>query len=203
MSSKIRLAGHNGYVFVVFTAMTPRQVQIVQYTFKQLAPNAPQAADIFYSELFRIAPDTRQLFPSDMAHHKGKFVQMLATVVKCLDDVSAISEHLADLGCRHASYDVRESDYEVVGQALLLMLQRVLGTGCTPEIRDAWAAAYDMLARVMKEAAAETPPVDAFFSHVVRGVTTAQYGVASGLDDQGKKGRSGLSDPHIRRARAP
>lgn len=203
MSSKIRLAEHGGYVFVVFAAMTPRQVQIVQYTFKELAPSASQAADIFYSELFRIAPDTRQLFPSDMAQHKGKFVQMLATVVKCLDDVSAISEHVADLGCRHASYDVRESDYEVVGQALLLMLHRVLGTRCTPEVREAWAAAYDMLARVMKEAAAEARPVSAFFSSVIRSVTTAQYGVASSNDDQEKSGRSRLSDPSTRRVRSP
>lgn len=202
MNSKIRLAQHEGHLFVVFSAMTPKQVQIVQHTFGLLAPHASQATDFFYNELFRIAPDTRQLFPSDMTNYKGKFVQMLATVVRCLENVGAISEHVVDLGRRHASYDVRESDYEVVGQALLSMLRRVLGERYTPEIRDAWAAAYGMLARIMKEGAAEPHPVSTFFSGVVRGGMTAQYGVSTGLDPGEKKESSTQPEPSIRRARS-
>jgi hemoglobin-like flavoprotein len=203
MSSKIRLAQHDGHLFVVFSAMTPKQVRIVQHTFGLLAPHASEATDIFYNELFRIAPDTRQLFPSDMTAHKGKFVQMLATVVRCLEDVAAISEHVVDLGRRHACYDVRESDYEVVGQALLSMLRRVLGTRCTPEIRDAWAAAYGMLARLMKEGAAEPYPVGTFFRGVVRGGMTAQYGVSTGFDPVEKKYSWPQFEPPIRKARYP
>ena len=203
MSSKVRLAQYDGHVFVVFSAMTPKQVKIVQDTFGLLAPQASKATDIFYNELFRIAPNTRQLFPSDMTNHKGKFVQMLATVVKCLDDVSAISEHVVDLGRRHARYDVLESDYEVVGQALLSMLHRLLGARCTPEIRDAWAAAYGMLARLMKEGAIEPPSTATFFRGAVRGGMTAQYGVASGLDAQDQERSLAQRDPSIRRARYP
>jgi nitric oxide dioxygenase len=205
MSSKVRLAQHEGHVFVVFAAMTPRQVQIVQDTFRLLAPHAAEATEIFYSELFRIAPDTRELFPDDLTSQKGKFVQMLGTVVRCLGDVSVISEHVADLGRRHASYDVRDRDYAVVGQALLFMLHRLLGASCTPEIRDAWAAAYEMIARVMKEAAAEPHPAGKFFSRVVRGVMTSQYGVACGLEHQGEEEHAAAaqSEPPVRRARSP
>jgi hemoglobin-like flavoprotein len=203
MSSKVRLAQHEGQIFVVFTGMTPRQVQLVQDTFGLLAPQASEATDLFYSELFRLAPDTRQLFPPDMARHKSKFVQMLATVVKCLDDVAAISEHVVDLGRRHASYDVHERDYDVVGEALLFMLQRVLGAHYTTEIRDAWAAAYTTLARVMKEAATEARPVGAFFRGVVHDVMTAQYGVSGELDAQERERRLARTHPPGRRARYP
>jgi hemoglobin-like flavoprotein len=204
MSSKVRLAQYDGHVFIVFAAMTPRQVQIVQNTFRLLAPHAAEATEIFYNELFRIAPDTRELFPGDLTHQKGKFVQMLGTVVRCLDDVSAISEHIADLGRRHASYDVREGDYKVVGQALLSMLHRSLGARCTPEIRDAWAAAYEMIAWVMKEAAAEPHPAGMFFSRVVRGVMTSQYGVACGLDaDEEERAAAAQTERPLRRARSP
>jgi hemoglobin-like flavoprotein len=203
MSSKVRLAQHDGHVFIVFAAMPPRQVQIVQDTFRLLAPYAAEATDIFYTELFRIAPETRELFPSDLVHHKGKFVQMLGAVVKCLNDVSAISEHVADLGRRHASYDVREGDYEVVGQALLFMLHRLLGASCTPEIRDAWAAAYDMIARVMKEAAAEPHPAGMFFNRVVRGVMISHYGVACGLEDREEERAAAQRERPVRRARSP
>lgn len=188
----------------MFSSCSPStQVQIVQRTFELLAPQASEATDIFYSELFRIAPDTRRLFPSDMIAQKGKFVQMLATVVKCLDDVSAISEHVADLGRRHARYDVRESDYEVVGQALLSMLHRLLGVRCTPEIRDAWAAAYGMLARLMKEAGAELYPAGTYFRGLVRDGMTAHYGVSTGLDAQDDERSLARAHPPIRRARYP
>jgi hemoglobin-like flavoprotein len=205
MSSKVRLAQHNGHVFVVFVAMTPEQVQVVQQSFRLLAPRASEATDIFYGELFRIAPDTRRLFPNDMTDHKGKFVQMLATVVKCLDNVSGISEHIADLGRRHAGYDVRESDYDLVGEALLSMLHRLLGPRFTPEIRDAWAAAYSMLARIMKEGAAEPHPAGTYFNSVVRGGMTAQYGIAGELegDAQEKKHSVTQPHPHMRGVRYP
>jgi hemoglobin-like flavoprotein len=205
MSSKVRLAQHDGHVFVVFVAMTPRQVQIVQQTFKLLAPQASEATDIFYSELFRIAPETRRLFPNDMSDHKGKFVQMLATVVKCLDNVSEISDHIADLGRRHAGYDVRESDYDLVGHALLSMLHRLLGARCTPEIGQAWAAAYGMLARLMKEAAAEPHPASTYFNSVVHGGLTAQYGISSETEFDAQEKKHGVTQPHspMRRARHP
>jgi hemoglobin-like flavoprotein len=205
MSSKVRLAQHDGHVFVVFVAMTPKQVQVVQQSFRLLATRASEATDIFYRELFRIAPDTRRLFPNDMTEHKGKFVQMLATVVKSLDNVSGISEPVADLGRRHAGYDVREGDYDLVGQALLSMLHRLLGARCTPEIRDAWAAAYGMLARLMKEAAAEPHPASSYFSHVVHGGMTARYGISSEFEFDAHEKKHGVTQPHshMRRARHP
>ena len=205
MSSKVRLAQHDGHVFVVFIAMTPKQVQIVKHTFGLLAPQASEATEIFYRELFRIAPDTRRLFPDDMRDHKSKFVQMLATFVKCLDNVSGISEHVVDLGRRHAGYDVSESDYDLVGQALLCMLHRLLGARCTPEIRDAWAAAYGMLARLMKEGAAEPRPEDMYFRGVVRGGMTSQYGISGEFEFDAQEKEHDLTQPHppIRQARHP
>jgi hypothetical protein len=124
--------------------------------------------------------------------------------VRCLNDVSAISEHVADLGRRHASYDVLDRDYEVVGQALLFMLHRLLGASCTPEIRDAWTAAYEMIARVMRESAAEAHPAGMFFGRVVRGVMTSQYGVACGLEArEEERAAAAQSEPPVRRARFP
>lgn len=50
---------------------------------------------------------------------------------------------------KHSSLDVRPEHYPVVGQYLLGAIAKVLGPTATPEIVDAWQAAYDQLADIM------------------------------------------------------
>ena len=185
MTSKVRLAQYGGYIFLVRTAMTPTQVEIVENSFKLIATDAHRASQIFYDELFYRAPHLRQLFPEDMARHKGKFVQMLAMIVKGLDKVSSISEEVVNLGRRHMSYDVQPEHYAVVGEALLAMLERFLGPRLTPEIRDAWAAAYDMLARLMQEDDIIPVAAEGYYGVIIRSVMTAEYGVAAATERDG------------------
>ena len=176
--SKIRLAQHGGYIFVVRTALTPSQVGIVQDSFKRIGPQATEISRIFYDELFRISPELRDLFPQDMSAHKSKFVQMLAGVVRSLDQIASISEELVDLGRRHMSYDVEDEHYAIVGEALLWTLNRVLGLEFTPEVRDAWASAYDMITRVMQEGSEASHTAEGFYGAIIRSVMTSQYGMA-------------------------
>jgi nitric oxide dioxygenase len=58
-----------------------------------------------------------------------------------------------DLGRRHGGYGVKPGHYATVGDALLSTLEQGLGAEFTPARRDAWAAAYGLLADVMIEAA--------------------------------------------------
>ncbi len=60
------------------------------------------------------------------------------------------------LGARHASYGVRTEHYATVGAALLWTLEQGLGAKFTPEVREAWAAAYDLLSEVMQLGALES-----------------------------------------------
>lgn len=177
MRSKVCLAQHEGHVFIVMPALTPAQVRIVQESFRLFSPEAGRAARIFYDNLFHLAPEIRPLFPDDMTYQENKFVQMLAMVIKSLRNVSTISEHLADLGRRHASYEVREKHYAIVGQALLSTLSKLLGPQFTAEVQDAWTAAYNMLARIMLEAAAAPCTTGNFYGSIIRDVVTSQYGV--------------------------
>jgi hemoglobin-like flavoprotein len=178
----IRLAQSGGFIFIVHTAMTPTQVEIVQDSFRLLRGQSHEASRIFYEELFRLAPDLRRLFPDDMTSHRAKFVQMLATIVRSLDRVAMMSEHVIDLGRRHMSYDVEEEHYSIAGEAFLAMLSRVLGRDLTPEMNDSWAAAYDMLAHVMQEASIVPGTAEAFFGSIIRSVLASQYGVGIGFD---------------------
>jgi hemoglobin-like flavoprotein len=176
--SEIRLAQHGGYIFVVRTALTPTQVGIVQDSFKRVTPQASEASRLFYDELFRISPDLREMFPKDMAALKAKFVQMLAGVVNSLTQIATVSEEIVDLGRRHMSYDVEDSHYAIVGDALIWTLGRILGPDFTPDVRDAWGAAYDMIARVMREGSDVSHTAEGFYSAIIRSVMTSQYGMS-------------------------
>jgi nitric oxide dioxygenase len=161
--------------------MTPTQVELVQESFKRIGRQSPEVTRIFYDELFRRAPELKQLFPEDLTQLKAKFVQMLSTIVRSLDQIGQISEDVVDLGRRHISYDVEKAD----GEAFLSMLDRLLGVDLSLETRDAWAAAYDMLARVMQEAAAVPHTAERFYGSIIRSVIASQYGVTVAKDRTG------------------
>ncbi len=132
--------------------MTPEQIDIVQSTFKKVAPIADTAADIFYDRLFEIAPDTRALFPEVMTDQKKKLMQMIGVAVNGLKDLDAIVPAVQNLGARHQGYNVTEAHYDSVGAALIYTLGKGLGDDFTPEAEAAWTETYGLLAGVMKEA---------------------------------------------------
>lgn len=132
--------------------MTPDQVNLVQTSFKSVAPIAETAADIFYARLFEIAPETRALFPEVMTDQKKKLMQMLAVAVNGLTNLEVIVPAVQELGARHQGYKVTDAHYDSVGAALLYTLEKGLGDAFTPEVEAAWAETYGTLASVMKDA---------------------------------------------------
>jgi hemoglobin-like flavoprotein len=188
----IRLAQHAGYIFIVRTAMTPGQVELVQESFRRILPQATEASRLFYEELFRLAPDLRALFSDDLNKQREKFSLMMGVIVKNLSQVGNISEDIVDLGRRHMAYDVEDEDYEAFGEALLRMLDRVLGAEMTPDIRDAWAAAFEMIIRIMREAVNAPRPAESFFARIIRDVMTAHYGLV--LRNESRGVRASIAD---------
>ncbi len=147
--------------------MTPEQIELVQSSFKKVAPIADTAADIFYDRLFEIAPDTRALFPEVMTDQKKKLMQMIGIAVNGLRDLDAIVPAVKDLGARHHGYKVTDAHYDSVGAALIYTLGKGLGDDFTPETKAAWTETYGLLAGVMKEAQhAEAARKSGFFSRI-------------------------------------
>jgi hemoglobin-like flavoprotein len=135
--------------------MTPEQRQLVADTWKQVAPIADTAANLFYSRLFEIDPSTRKLFrANDMAAQRKKLLQTLSFVINGLDHLDVLVSKVEDLGRRHAGYGVTDAHYESVGAALLWTLEQGLGRAWTPAVASAWTEVYGMLSGIMRNAAA-------------------------------------------------
>jgi hemoglobin-like flavoprotein len=60
---------------------------------------------------------------------------------------------LEDLGRRHASYGVTDTQYDSMGAALLWTLKQRLGRAWSPAAASAWNEAYGLLAALMRAAA--------------------------------------------------
>lgn len=135
--------------------LTTTQKTLVQNSFTSIAPIADDAAALFYRRLFEIDPALRAMFPGDMSGQRRRLMQMITAAVKGLDRLDQLVPVVEDLGRRHAMYGVEDAHYDTVGAALLWTLEKGLGAAFTPEVKDAWAAVYGLLAGTMKNAARE------------------------------------------------
>lgn len=129
--------------------MTPEQIRLVQESFKLVAPISDDAAQIFYARLFEIAPEVRALFPDDLREQRRKLMATLAFVVNGLNNLDSVLPAASSLAKRHVSYGARPAHYPVVGEALIFTLEKGLGTNWTPELKEAWIAAYTLLSGYM------------------------------------------------------
>lgn len=128
-------------------SLTTEQIKLIQDSFAQVAPIAPQAAEMFYGRLWEIAPETKPLFKeADMGVQGNKLMQMLGVAVASLNDLETLVPAVKDLGKRHVGYNVTDEHYQPVGEALIWTLEQGLGEAFTDEVREAWVAAYTILA---------------------------------------------------------
>lgn len=132
--------------------MSPKQIALVQASWKQVQPIADQAAALFYSRLFTLEPSVKRLFRGDMQEQGKKLMQMIGVAVNSLARLESIVPAVRALGRRHAGYGVEARHYSVVGSALIWTLAQGLGKDFTQEVEDAWRTAYRVLADTMQQA---------------------------------------------------
>ena len=133
--------------------MTPDQIRLIQETFDFIRPSMSVVTEMFYTRLFHVAPEMRELFPDDMKEQRRKLRAMLAHLVDNLTGLEELVPAIQELGCRHTKYAADRSDYNTVSDALIWTLEQGLGEMFTDEVREAWAAAFDTLSEIMIEAA--------------------------------------------------
>lgn len=137
--------------------MTPQQIALVQDSFRKVLPIADTAAAMFYARLFELDPSLRKLFKGELKKQGAMLMSMIASAVRGLTDPNALIPVLHALGRRHSGYGVVDAHYTTVAEALLWTLQQGLGEQFTAETREAWVAAYSMMASVMQQGGREMP----------------------------------------------
>lgn len=134
--------------------METHRIALLRGSFERVLPAAGPAAALFYQRLMEIDPSTRSLFAgTDMTAQGAKLMQALAMALASLERPEALIPKLRDMALRHVEYGVERHHYASVGAALLWALRQALAEAFTPEVEDAWAEAFAVLADVMRDAA--------------------------------------------------
>jgi hemoglobin-like flavoprotein len=136
--------------------MTPHTITLVQHSWSQVLPIAPQAAALFYANLFKLDPLLAPLFKGDMQAQGQRLMQMIGAAVGQLSDLPKLLPVLRGLGQRHAGYGVQTAHYATVGAALLQTLAQGLGAAFLAEVEAAWGQVYGVLAQTMMDGAASS-----------------------------------------------
>ena len=140
-------------------ALGSEQKEMVRSTWAMVIPISDDAAQLFYGRLFEIDPSTKPLFAeTDMAEQGKKLIQTLDVAVASLDNLGNVRSAIEELGRRHVEYGVKEEHYDTGGEALLWTLEQGLGDEFTPEVKEAWAETYGLVATLMKDAAYNSSP---------------------------------------------
>ena len=130
-------------------SISPEQIILVKSSLKHIVNKCGTVADDFYEIMFERSPAVKSLFKSDMIVQKNKLMATIVTIMESLGEIQVIRNLLVDLGKRHLGYKVSKDDYGIAGEALLLSLEKNLGSDFTEEVKDAWHAAYAVAAEIM------------------------------------------------------
>jgi len=108
---------------------------------------------IFYSNLFEVAPAARAMFPDVIDDQSRKLMQTLNWIIDHLDEPDRLVPEAEALALRHVRYGVGAEHYPLVGEALLATLRQGLGEDFTAEDEEAWTRVYGVLSGIMISAA--------------------------------------------------
>jgi nitric oxide dioxygenase len=138
--------------------LTEKQKELITATVPVLRENGVALTTYFYNRMFTHNPELKNMF--NMGNQQnGKQQTALALSVLAyagnISDPSVLLPAVNKIGHKHASLDIRPEQYVIVGKHLLGSISEVLGEGATPELLDAWAAAYGQLASLMTGVEAE------------------------------------------------
>jgi methyl-accepting chemotaxis protein len=129
---------------------------VLKESFNMVAPYKEAFARHFYFQLFTNYPQTRQLFPpteEGMRRQESSLIATLAVVVAGVERGENLTQVVRKLGERHRRYGAQAAHYPLVGQLLLQTFQDFLGDAFTPQMREAWSKAYEIISTEMLKGA--------------------------------------------------
>lgn len=125
----------------------------IRKSFAKVEAMGHVGALIFYQRLFAVAPQVRPLFSTQIEVQSKKLTQMLTAVIGLAEKPEEFRSTLEELGARHVEYGALPDHYPIVVDALLEMLEKVLGSEFTPKLRNLWAGILNTIAQMMMNGA--------------------------------------------------
>ena len=88
-----------------------------------------------------------------MRRQESSLIATLAVVVAGVERGENLTQVIRKLGERHHRYGAQAAHYPLVGQLLLQTFQDFLGDNFTPQMKEAWGKAYEIISAEMLKGA--------------------------------------------------
>ena len=125
-------------------------VELLESSFKLVAPKGEALVTRFYERLFKKYPAVKPLFKkTSIKEQKKKLLASLVLVIQNLRHPDKLTPVLQDMGARHVGYGAKPAHYDAVGENLLAVLGEVAGSAWTPQVKQAWTDAYGAIKTIM------------------------------------------------------
>ncbi|MGC1273329.1 MAG: NO-inducible flavohemoprotein [Planctomycetaceae bacterium] len=134
--------------------LSEKTIAIVKATAPVVAANAEAITRRFYDLMFAGNPEVQGFF--NQAHQQAGTQQQALAGSICayaanIDNLAVLGPAVELIAQKHCSLMIKPEHYPIVGGHLLAAIKDVLGDAVTDEVRDAWAEAYGLLAKIMIE----------------------------------------------------
>ena len=129
--------------------------QRLKDNFAHVAQHGDAVALFFYSDLFLRNPQLREMFPVGMSHQRDRLLSALGRIVSQVDNLSELVPYVRQLGQDHRKFGVEAAHYPEVGASLVTTLRYFSGSAWDDQLAQDWTDAYNLLSKVMIEAASE------------------------------------------------
>lgn len=134
------------------SGLRPDQLQLIKATVPVLVEHGNTITTVFYKNMLAAHPELNNVFnmPNQVNNHQPRALAgALFAYASNIDNLGALGPAVELICNKHASLYIKPDDYKIVGKYLIEAMGEVLGDALTPEIKDAWAAAYWQLADIM------------------------------------------------------
>jgi len=125
--------------------LAPDSIALVRSSTRKLRGQEPQLAELFYAQLFGMAPDLRRLFPTDMGGQRLRLLDALLATIDGLDDPGAMERRLLALGADHYHRGVKEEQFQYVPHALVRSVRELQPAEWSSSLSSAWIGLYSWM----------------------------------------------------------
>ncbi|MBC1936131.1 nitric oxide dioxygenase [Listeria grandensis] len=136
------------------TKITEEQKQIVKSTAPILKEHGKEITAIFYKKMFAAHPELLNYFNMTNQEIGTQPLALANTVYLAAENIEQLEillPQVKTIAHKHRSLTIKAEHYPIVGEYLLKGIAEYLGDAATPEILDAWGAAYGIIADIFIE----------------------------------------------------
>lgn len=142
------------------TAQAPSKSDLIRSSFQAVMSTRPELVEDFYTRLFVVAPEVRDVLPKTGQEQAEHLESMLQLALVALDMQEALVAPLHAMGEEYARLGMQSGQHHMINEALMDTLASQIGSDWTPEVSAAWTSVLTFISSKMIEGGRNLPAPD-------------------------------------------